>query len=216
MPKHGINRSEIQDLKWRRLPPSLQQWRLFTRLYLHDLRSGSGRTLHYNSGQAWILTLARPLSPMSRAQAAGGGGWGAHFARFWSVITFIGRWQSFNLNTLSQQQPCSVSVMAPGACTLDTGHCPVTLFCAEDTRGSQRAPPPDITLTVCNCISREVAQISAQSFALISFHKNPSPFWLFLWLFYAAWFRAGRAWRLESTQVGFRIESQPHPTIKLF
>ena len=156
------------------------------------------------------LTLARPLSPMSHT----GRGMGSTLPR--TLITFIGRWQSFNLNTLSQQQPGSVLVMAPGACTLDTGHCPVTLFCAEDTRGSQRAPPPDITLTVCNCISREVAQISAQSFALISFHKNPSPFWLFLWLFYAAWFRAGRAWRLESTQLGFRIESQPHPTIKLF
>ena len=177
-------------------PPVCRQWRLFTRLYLHDLRSRSGRTLH-------IVIPARPGSDISSA-----------------IVTHV-TCHKRRRGAPMLPPPCAsdhiagvnvictywahISDSYAGPSALDTG---LAIFSAQGTLGApQRAPPPDITLTVCNCIWGEVAQISAQSFALISFHKNPSPFWLFLWLFYAAWFRAGPFWRLESTQLGSRIES---------
>ena len=61
------------------------------------------------------LTLARPLSPMSHT----GRGMGSTLPR--TLITFIW-WQSFNLNTLSQQQPGSVIVMCDGPWSLYSGH----------------------------------------------------------------------------------------------
>ena len=139
-------------------PPVSRQWRLFTRLYLHDLRSGSGRTLH-------IVIPARPGSDISSAIVTHVTCQGSSHAAYAAT----------SLITLSAHIELILSVMA--VLTPGSGHW-LSLFSAQGTlRAPQRAPPPDITLTVCNCIWGEVAQISAQSFALISFHKNPSPFW---------------------------------------
>ena len=55
MPKHGINKSEIQDLKWRRLPPSLPAVAaIYEAIFARSEIWVWPHITHCNSGQAWV------------------------------------------------------------------------------------------------------------------------------------------------------------------
>ena len=208
MPKHGINKSEIQDLKWRGLPPSGSYLRgcICT---IWDLGLAAHYTLWFRPGLDLDISSAIVTCHMW-------GIWGAHGAKFWShssdgVNVICTHWAAAPMSAYQWWRGLDTE-----PCTLDTAA--MSHFSAQRTLGAlQRAPPPDITLNCLQLYQPWCGTISAESFALVSFHKNPSPFWMFLWLFCAAWIRQGRVcWRLESTQLGFGIESRPHQTITLF
>ena len=118
MPKHGINKSEIQDLKWRRLPPSLPAVAtIYEAIFARSEIWVWPHITHCNSGQAWLGHTLGHCHTCHMSQAAEGSSYAAFLHLLWSHLS------------------AGVYLI----CTywaLDTG--PTALFCAGDTRGSTK------------------------------------------------------------------------------